>query len=411
MSKKLDKDLFVGLDIGTSKVIAIVGDINSEGKLDIIGVGTQVSRGMKKGIVVNIDATVQCVQQAIEEAEVMAGCQIHSVYTGISGSHIRSFNSDGIVAIRDREVTAEDVERVIDAAKAVAIPADQKILHVLPQEFMIDNQEGIREPIGMSGVRLEAKIHMVTGSVSAAQNIVTCIRRCGLDVEDMVLSPLASSYAVLTEDEKSLGVCLIDIGGGTTDIAVYVNGTIRHTAVIPVAGDQVTNDIAVALCTPTQSAEKIKLQFASALTELVDNETTFDIPTVGDRAHKEISRLALAEIVEPRFEELFFLVQEELREQKLEHLLGSGIVLTGGSARMEGVLELAEAVFDMPVRLGVPRNISGQVEVVKNPIYATAVGLLEYAYHTREQRHAEYKAGQGIKAVLGRVKNWFQGNF
>ncbi len=408
---KRDKNLIVGLDIGTSKVVAIVGDISSEGKLDIIGVGSHSSRGIKKGVVVNIDATAEAVQQAVEEAEYMAGCQIHSVYTGISGSHIRSFNSHGIVAIRDHEVTAYDVERVIDAAKAVLIPADQKILHILPQEFRIDNQESILEPIGMSGVRLEANIHMITGSISAAQNIITCIRRCGLEVEDIVLQQIASSYAVLTEDEKQLGVCLVDIGGGTTDIAVYVEGAIQHTAVIPVAGDQITNDIAVALRTPTQSAENIKIHSAQALVRLADPEEMIEIPTVGDRANKVISKVSLAEVIEPRLEELFSLVQSELQQQGLEEYLRSGIVITGGSARMEGLLELAEEIFRMPVRLGVPRHISGLVDIVNNPVYATSVGLLQYGLQCREQRRQEQNIGQGFKGVFGRMKSWFQGNF
>lgn len=408
---KPDKNLIVGLDIGTSKVVAIVGIINSEEKIEIIGVGAHPSRGLKKGVVVNIDWTVQSIQRAIEEAELMAGCQIHSVYTGIAGCHIRSFNSHGIVAIRDQEVTAGDIERVIDAAKAVAIPADQKTLHVLPQEFIIDHQESIREPIGMSGVRLEAKVHMVTGAVSAAQNIVKCIRRCGLEVDDIILEQLASSYAVLTEDEKQLGVCLIDIGGGTTDIAVFSEGAIKHTAVIPIAGDQVTNDIAVALRTPTQSAESIKIQFGCALAQMTSPEHLVEIPSVGDRANKRLSRVELAEVIEPRYEELFSLVQAELRRNGLEDLLGSGVVVTGGSARMEGVIEIAEQIFRMPVRLGVPRNIAGLVEVIKNPIYSTGVGLLLYGNQSREQRRAELISKQNFSGFLGRMKNWFQGNF
>lgn len=411
MPRKPDKNLIVGLDIGTSKVVAIVGDVNPEGKLEIIGVGSHPSRGLKKGVVVNIDSTVQSIQRAVEEAELMAGCQIHSVYTGIAGSHIRSFNSHGIVPIRDQEVTALDVERVIEAAKAVAIPADQKTLHVLPQEFIIDHQEGIREPIGMSGVRLEAKVHMVTGAVSAAQNIVKCIRRCGLEVEDIILEQLASSYAVLTEDEKQLGVCLIDIGGGTTDIAVFVEGAIKHTAVIPIAGDQVTNDIAVALRTPTQSAENIKIQYACALAQLTSSDEMVEVPSVGDRANKRLSRVSLAEVVEPRYEELFSLIQAELRRNNLEDILGSGVVVTGGSSRMEGVVELAEDIFRMPVRLGVPRDITGLVDVVRNPIYSTGVGLLFYGKQSHEQKHAELISTQNFKGFLGRMKSWFQGNF
>jgi len=416
MPKKPDRNLIVGLDIGTSKVVAIVGDITPEGEIDIIGVGYHPSRGLKKGVVVNIDATVQSLQCAIDEAERMAGCQIHSVYTGIAGSHIRSFNSHGIVAIKDQEVTETDVERVIDAAKAVAIPADQKTLHVLPQEFIIDDQEGIREPIGMSGVRLEAKVHMVTGAVSAAQNIVKCIRRCGLEVEDIILEQLASSYAVLTEDEKQLGVCLIDIGGGTTDIAIFAEGAIKHTAVIPIAGDQVTNDIAVALRTPTQSAENIKIQYGCALTRLASIDEIVEVSNVGDRGSKRLSRVTLAEVIEPRFEELFSLVKEQLNRFRLEEFLGSGIVVTGGSSRMEGVPELAEEIFNMPVRLGVPHNVLGLdllglVDGLRNPIYATGVGLLQYGHQTRLRQRAEYISNQGFRGFMGRMKSWFQGNF
>lgn len=412
MPKKPDKNVVVGLDIGTSKVVAIIGEITAEDKIEVVGIGSHPSRGLKKGVVVNIDATVQSVQRAVQEAESMAGYQIQTVYTGIAGSHIRSFNSHGIVAIRDQqEVTAIDVERVIDAAKAVAIPADQKTLHILPQEFIIDNQEGIKEPIGMSGVRLEAKVHMVTGAVSAAQNIVKCVRRCGLEVEDIILEQLASSYAVLTEDEKQLGVCLVDIGGGTTDIAIFTEGAIKHTAVIPIAGDQVTNDIAVALRTPTQSAENIKIQYACALANLASADELLEVPSVGDRVAKQLSRVTLAEVVEPRFEELFSLIRAELRRSGLEDHLGSGIVLTGGSARMEGLLELAEEVFNMPVRLGIPRQMAGLEDIVRNPSYATGIGLLLYGCQSRLQQRAEFISNQGFKGLFGRMKNWFQGNF
>lgn len=411
MSKKTDKNLITGLDIGTSKVVAIVGELGPGGTLDIIGVGTQPSHGLKKGVVVNIDATVNSVQKAIEDAEQSAGCDIHSVYAGIAGSHIRSFNSHGIVPIRENEVTAEDVERVIEAAKAVAIPADQKILHVLPQEFIIDKQAGIREPIGMSGVRLEAKIHMVTGAVSAAQNIVKCVRRCGLDVNDIILEQLASSYAVLTEDEKALGVCMIDIGGGTTDVAVFYEGAIRHTMVIPVAGDQVTNDLAIALRTPTQSAESIKMRYGCALKNMASTDDLLDIPSIGDRETRRVSRLSLAEVLEPRFEELFSIIRADLRRHNLDDLLGSGIVLTGGSSRMEGAVELAEDIFHMPARLGIPRNISGVIDALRSPIYATAVGLLLYGVQSREQHRAELISNQTFAGFLGRMKSWFQGNF
>ena len=369
MGKKTDRNLIIGLDIGTSKVAAIVGETNEEQGTDVIGIGKSVSRGLKKGVVVNLESTVHSIQRAIEEAELMAGCQIHSVYAGIAGSHINSLNSHGIVAIKEKEVTQFDVDRVIDSARAVAIPSDQKILHILPQEYIIDGQEGIKEPVGMSGIRLEARVHMVTGAVSAAQNIIKCIRRCGLDVDDIILEQLASSAAVLTDDEKELGVCLIDIGGGTSDIAVFTEGAIRHTAVIPIAGDQVTNDIAVALRTPTKNAEEIKIKHACALTQLADLNDTIDVASIGDRPPRRISRQNLAEIVEPRYEELMMLVQAELRRSGFEDLIAAGIVLTGGSSAIEGLIELAEEIFHMPVRLGVPKNIKGLSDVVDNPVF------------------------------------------
>jgi len=411
VSKKGEKNLIVGLDIGTSKVVAIVGEVTPENEIEVIGIGSHPSRGLKKGVVVNIESTVQSIQRAVEEAELMAGCQIHSVYAGIAGSHIRSLNSHGIVAIRDKEVTTADVERVIDAARAVAIPADQRILHILPQEFIIDNQEGIREPIGMSGVRLEAKVHMVTGAVSAAQNIIKCVRRCGLEVDDIILEQLASSYAVLTEDEKELGVCLVDIGGGTTDMAVFTEGAIRHTAVIPIAGDQVTNDIAVALRTPTQHAEEIKIKYACALTQLASPDESIEVPSVGERPARRLARQTLAEVVEPRYEELFTLVQAELRRSGFEDLCAAGVVLTGGSAKMEGVVELSEEIFHMPVRLGLPQFITGLVDVVKNPIFSTGVGLLLFGFHNRAMREAEVRMSGSLRSVIKRMRSWFQGNF
>lgn len=411
MSKKMEKNLIVGLDIGTSKVVAIVGEVTPENEIEIIGLGSHPSRGLKKGVVVNIESTVQSIQRAVEEAELMAGCQIHSVYAGIAGSHVRSLNSHGIVAIRDKEVTPYDVDRVIDAARAVAIPADQKILHILPQEFIIDTQESIREPIGMSGVRLEAKVHMVTGAVSAAQNIIKCVRRCGLEVDDIILEQLASSHSVLTDDEKELGVCLVDIGGGTTDIAVFTEGAIRHTAVIPIAGDQVTNDIAVALRTPTQHAEEIKIKYACALTQLASVEETIEVPSVGDRPDRRLARQTLAEVVEPRYEELFTLIQAELRRSGFEDLCAAGVVITGGSAKMEGTVELAEEIFHMPVRLGTPQYVSGLVDVVRNPIYSTGVGLLLFGYQNRALRETEARMGTGFRGVLRKMKSWFQGNF
>ncbi|MBS35819.1 MAG: cell division protein FtsA [Thiotrichales bacterium] len=406
--KKADKNLIVGLDIGTSKIAAIVGEVSADGEIEIIGIGHHRSRGLKKGVVVNIESTVQSIQRAVEEAELMAGCQIKSVYTGIAGSHIASLNSHGIVAIRDKEVTSGDVDRVIDAARAVAIPADQRILHILPQEFIIDTQEGIREPIGMSGVRLEARVHMVTGAVSAAQNIIKCVRRCGLEVDDVILEQLASSQAVLTEDEKDLGVAIVDIGGGTTDIAVFKDGAIRHTAVIPIAGDQVTNDIAVALRTPTQYAEEIKIKYACALAQLASADETIEVPSVGERPPRRLARQTLAEVVEPRYEELLTLVQAELRRSGFEDLIAAGIVVTGGSSKMEGLVDLAEEIFHMPVRLGVPHIVTGLVDVVRNSIYSTGVGLLQFGYRNTSELSADV-VNDG--SLWERMKSWFQGNF
>jgi cell division protein FtsA len=410
MAKKPTKDLMVGIDIGTSKVVAIVGEITSDGKINVVGLGSHPSQGLKRGVVVNIESAVNSIQNAVEEAELMAGCQIYSAYTGIAGSHIRSINSHGIVAIRDREVTQTDVDRVIDAAKAVAIPADQKILHILPQEFIIDNQDCIREPIGMSGVRLEAKVHIVTGAVSAAQNIVKCLKRCGLMASDIVLEQFASSQSILGEDEKELGVCMIDIGGGTTDIAIFTDGAIRHTAVIPIAGDQVTNDIAIALRTPTRNAEEIKLKYACAVQDMADTNQMIDIPTVGDRPGRHVSKRALAEVVEARYEELFTLVAAELRRSGFEDVIAAGMVLTGGASKVEGAIELAERVFKMPVRIGTPQFVTGLTEVINNPVYATGVGLLIYGLQQRD--HQQDPAIQpNLKGLWGRMKGWFQGNF
>jgi cell division protein FtsA len=411
MAKRAERTVVVGLDVGTSKVVALVGELTADGAIEIIGLGSQPSRGLKKGVVVNIESTVQSIQRAIEEAELMAGCEINAVYAGIAGSHIRSLNSHGVVAIRDREVTHADVEHVIEAAKAVAIPADQRILHVLPQEFIIDGQEGIRDPIGMSGVRLEAKVHIVTGADSAAQNIIKCVQRCGLVVEDIVLEQLASSFAVLTDDEKELGVCIVDVGGGTTDIAVFSGGAIRHTAVIPIAGDQVTNDIAVSMRTPTQYAEDIKVRFACALSQLANPDESIEVPSVGDRPARRLARQTLAEVVEPRYEELFNLIREELRRSGFEEVIAAGIVLTGGSARMEGAIELAEEIFHVPVRLGVPGQVRGLADAVQNPIYSTAVGLLLYARENAAPAARGALLGGGMGGALNRMKSWFQGHF
>ncbi|MEZ5555880.1 cell division protein FtsA [Haliea sp.] len=412
MGSVQDKRMIVGLDIGTSKVVALVGEIGPEGGLEVVGIGSHPSKGMKKGVIVNIESTVQSIQRAVEEAELMAGCQIHSVYVGIAGSHIRSLNSHGIVAIRDREVQPPDLERVLDAAQAVAIPADQKVLHILPQEYVIDNQEGVKEPLGMSGVRLEAKVHLVTCAVNAAQNIEKCIRRCGLEVEEVILEQLASSYSVLTEDERELGVCLVDIGGGTTDIAIFTEGSIRHTGVIPIAGDQVTNDIATALRTPTQHAEEIKIKYACALTQLAGPDETIKVPSVGDRPPRDLSRQSLAEVVEPRYDELFTLIQGELRRSGYEEAIRAGVVLTGGTSKMEGVVELAEEIFHMPVRVGYPQTVKGLNDIVRNPIYSTGVGLLQYG-----QKQAGERAGSAQRSVasgeglVARLRNWIQSNF
>ncbi len=413
MGSAQDKRMIVGLDIGTSKVVAIVGEVGADGRIEVVGIGSHPSKGMKKGVVVNIESTVQSIQRAIEEAELMAGCQIHSVYAGIAGSHIRSLNSHGIVAIKDKEVFSADLERVIDAAQAVAIPADQKVLHILPQEYVIDNQEGIKEPLGMSGVRLEAKVHLVTCAVNAAQNIEKCIRRCGLDVEEIILEQLASSYSVLTEDERELGVCLVDIGGGTTDIAIFTEGSIRHTGVIPIAGDQVTNDIAMALRTPTQHAEEIKIKYACALTQLAGAHETIKVPSVGDRPPRDLSRQSLAEVVEPRYDELFTLVQAEIRRSGFEDMIPAGVVLTGGTSKMEGVMELAEEIFHMPVRVGYPQSVQGLNDIVRNPIYATGVGLLLYGLDHNEQlgSAAPSRAAVPGENWLGRVKQWLASNF
>ncbi|GGW51620.1 MULTISPECIES: cell division protein FtsA [Halomonadaceae] len=421
-------NMVVGLDIGTSKVVAIVGQPTDDGGIEIAGIGSHPSRGMKRGVVINIESTVQSIQRAVEEAELMAGCDIHSVYVGVAGSHISSMNSDGVVAIKEREVTPYDIERVIDSARARAISEGQRVLHVLPQEFSIDAQGGIREPLGMSGVRLEAQVHLVTAALNAVQNIEKCVRRCGLDVDAIILEQLASSMAVLTEDERELGVCMVDIGGGTTDMAIFSEGAIRHTAVIPIAGDQVTNDIAMALRTPTQHAEEIKVKYACALTQLAASDEMIKVPSVGDRAARDLSRQALAEVVEPRYEELFTLVRDELRRSGYEDMVAAGVVLTGGTSRMEGVSELAEEIFHMPVRIACPQNVRGLADVVRNPIYATGVGLLHYAL--QETRH-----GQGLESHVGsagghkgrselvrrdikdghstlaRIKSWLKGNF
>ncbi len=408
---KEDKNLIVGLDIGTSKIVAIVAELQPEGTLKVIGLGQHVSRGLKKGVVVNIESTMQSIQRALEEAELMADCKINNVYTGIAGSHIKSLNSHGMVKIKDAEVSQMDVDRVIETARAIALPADQQILHILTQEFIIDGQEDVREPLGMSGMKLEVKVHIVTGAVAAAQNIVKCIKRCGIEVSDLVLQPLASSLAVLTEDEKELGVCLVDIGGGTTDIAVFKQGAIRHTAVVPIAGDQMTNDVAVAFRTPTQSAEDIKIKHGCALRQLADPREVVEVPGVDGRDPRQLSVQTLAEVLEPRVVELYELVLNELRRSGMEDMIASGIVITGGSSMMRGMVELGEEIFHMPVRLGMPRHVGGLSEVVGNPRYATGVGLVLMGKQQLERHINGQLESNSISRLLEKMKSWFQGNF
>ena len=405
------KDLIVALDIGTTKIATVVSEVLPDGGIAIIGTGSCDSIGLRKGVVVNIEKTVESIQRSLEEAELMAGCKITTAYTVIAGSHIKSFNSHGMVAIKDKEVTQADIARVLETARAVNIPTDHQILHVLTQEFIIDGQEDVREPLGMSGVRLEVKVHIVTGAVSAAQNIVKCVRRCGLEVADLILQPLASSLAVLTEDERELGVALVDIGGGTTDVAVFTGGAIRHTAVIPIAGSQITNDIAMALRTPTQDAEDIKLRFGVAMQRLAGTDDMIEVPGIGDRGSNSMSRQALAAVIEPRVEELFSLVQQSLRDSGYEELLSSGIVLTGGSSQLPGLSQLAEDVFSMPVRIGVPRYQGGLEEVVKSPRHATAVGLLFEGLAQRQRNSRILEKTGRLLTVTQRMKTWFAGNF
>ncbi|CAM8660511.1 ftsA Cell division ATPase FtsA [Oxalobacteraceae bacterium] len=405
------KNLIVGLDIGTSKVVAVVAEVLPDGRHEVIGLGQHESKGLKKGVVVNIESTVESIQRALEEAELMADCQIRNVWIGIAGSHIRSFNSRGMVAIKDKEVTAADVARAIETARAVNIPTDQQLLHTIPQEFIVDSQEGVREPIGMSGVRLEVKVHIVTGAVSAVQNVIKCVRRCGLEVTDWILQGRASADAVLTADEKELGVVLVDIGGGTTDVAIFTEGAIRHTTVLPIGGDQITNDIAMALRTPTAEAEEIKVRYGIAKQVLADPGDTFDVPGLGDRGPRPLSRQALAAVIEPRVEELFALVHEVVRESGFEEVLSSGIVITGGSALMPGMCELAEDIFLKPARVGDP-DYHGQLsDVVRSPRYATVLGLLMEAKRQYLRGQVVTRHGGSAKAVWERMKEWFMGNF
>ncbi|PCI61963.1 MAG: cell division protein FtsA [Methylophilaceae bacterium] len=412
MSKvREEKNLIIGLDIGTSKIVTLVAELLPEGAIKIIGLGQHTSRGLKKGVVINIDSTMQAIQRSLEEAELMADCKIESVFTGIAGSHVKSLNSHGMVKIKDTEVTQMDVDRVVETARAIALPADQQILHILTQEFIIDGQDDVREPLGMSGMKLEVKVHIVTGAVAAAQNIVKCIKRCGIEVSDLILQPLASSVAVLTEDEKELGVCIVDIGGGTTDIAVFKSGSIRHTAVIGIAGDQVTNDIAVAFRTPTQSAEDIKIKHGCALRQLADSREVVEVPGVDGREARELSLQTLAEVVEPRIVELYEMVLQELRRSGMEELIASGIVITGGSSMMRGMIELGEEIFHMPVRLGLPRYVGGLSEVVSNPRYATGVGLVLMAKQQLERDLVGQTDMSSFVGVFKRMRDWIQGNF
>jgi len=397
-------ELIVGLDIGTTKIAAIVGEVSEEG-IDIIGIGTHPSRGLRKGVVTHIDNTVASIRRAVEEAELMAGCEISSVYAGIAGGHIRGFNSHGIVAVKDGEVRQSDIARVIDAAKAVAIPMDREIIHVLPQDFVVDGQDGIKEPLGMSGVRLETKVHIVTAAVTSAQNIIKCCHRCGLQVADLVLQPLASAEAVLHPDEKELGVALIDIGGGTTDITIFCDGSIVHTSVVPIGGNHLTNDIAVGLRTPSADAEKIKQRWGCAVTSMVDSDEQIEVPSVGGRAARHLSRRILCEIIEPRVEEMFMLAQREIAKTGYEDLLASGAVITGGTTILEGMPELSEEVLGLPVRRGSPRGIGGLVDVVRSPKFATSVGLVLHG--ARQTEHAQVKMRREHVGLGGRVKDWF----
>lgn len=398
--------MVVGLDIGTTKTCAIIGEVTDSG-VNIIGIGSHPSRGLRKGVVVNIDSTVDSIKRAIEEAELMSGSEIGSVYAGIAGSHIDGLNSHGIVAVKGREVDGDDVRRAIEAARAIAIPLDREIFHTLPQHFIVDDQDGAKDPIGMSGVRLEAKVHIVTGAITSIQNIVKSVNRVGLDVNDIVLEQLASSEAVLSQDEKELGVAIIDIGGGTTDVAVFVEGSIKHTAVLSVAGNYLTNDIAVGLRTPMNEAEKIKIKYGCAYTPLISPDDSIDVPSVGGRAPRKVSRQILGEIIEPRVEEIFRLAHREIIKSGYEDLLAAGIVLTGGTAILEGITELGEHVFDMPIRRGYPIGIGGLTDVVNSPLYATGVGLVVYGSKNRSERVFKKSEGNIFGKVARRVKKWF----
>jgi cell division protein FtsA len=411
MGKKGKREnIVVGLDIGTTKICAIVAEVSDRG-VDIVGIGTHPSKGLRKGVVINIDATVESIRKAVEEAELMAGVEINSVYCGIAGSHIRGFNSHGIVAVKNREVSENDMKRVIDAARAVAIPMDREIIHVLPQEFIVDEQDGIMEPLGMSGVRLEAKVHIVTGAVTSAQNIIRCCNRTGLEVNDIVLEQLAASDAVLIPDEKELGVALADIGGGTTDLVVFSQGAVRQTAVFGLGGNHLTNDIAVGLRTPLVESEKIKTKYGCALTSMVKKEEMIEVPSVGGRRARVLSRQILAEIIEPRMEEIFTLVHREILKSGYENLIPSGVVLTGGTASLEGLPELVEQIFNLPVRRGYPSGIGGLMDVVNNPMYAAGVGLVLYGRRHRSEGRFKSSDRNFFGKVAQRMKRWFSDFF
>ena len=400
-------DLVIGLDIGTTKICAVVGEVTEDG-VDIVGIGTSPSTGLRKGVVVNIEETVKSVQKALEEAELMAGCEIRSVYAGIAGSHIKGFNSHGVIAVKGGEVAQKDVERALEAASAVAIPLDREVIHTLPQEFIVDDQRGIIHPLGMAGVRLEVKVHIVTGAVTSAQNIVRSCHRSGLDVSDIVLEALASAKAVLTEEERELGVALVDLGGGTTDIAIFANDTIKHTGVLALGGQNLTNDIAFGLRTPMASAERIKVKYGCAMVDLVQHDEIIEVSTVGGREPRCLSRQLLAEICQPRMEEVLDLVDQELTRSGCKHLISAGVVLTGGSALIDGCQDLAEQVFNLPTRIGYPRNVGGLKDVVNSPKYATAVGLLRYgAEKEGGERKFRIRDGNVFDRVLSRMKKWF----
>ena len=411
IKQKEEKKLIVALDIGTSKIVTIVSEIKADGDIQILGIGQHVSRGLKKGVVVNIESTMQAIQRSLEEAELMADCKIKEVYTGIAGSHIRSINSTGMIKIRDLEVDNSDVERVIETAQAITLPPDQQVLHTLVQEYIIDDQHDIKEPRGMSGMRLEVKVHIVSGAIAAAQNIVKCIKRSGLDVMELILQPLASADAVLTNDEKELGVCLIDIGGGTTDIIVFKDGSVKHTAVIPIAGDQITNDISVAFRTPQQSAEEIKINYGSCDISKSNSQEFIDVPLVDGRSPKKINAKESASIIEPRVKELFELVTNELIRSKLINKIASGIVITGGSSLIKNITDIAEKNFNQSVRIGYPQGVDGLRQIIENPRYATAIGLIKRGKVDYENDQRRKIQGNSLMQILEKMKLWFQGNF